>query len=214
MKFTKSIGLFSICLLAANVARADTLVSNTTYGYDSEFWWDSIGQSFTTGSSSSGYSVSSIALLFGVDHLYNGAKMYLYSSAYTDTVGNLGTGTDFIASAATSDGTTWSFSNVTLNPNATYYFYVTCLQSDCAAANGSGYLYWDYYLDYNSYNYTGGQSYFASGDNGTGATFSVWNSACDFLFTVTGTVVPEPAAVAGFAGLAALGFAAMKRRRS
>jgi hypothetical protein len=211
MKLAQTVGLFSFCLLAANVARADTIASNLTYGGNNTFYWDSIGQSFTTGSDWSTYYVSSIALYFTIDDLYNGAKMYLYSSAYTGTVGDLGTGTNFMASATTSDGCTWSFDDVELDSSTTYYFYVTCLQSDCEAANGTGYGYWDYWLDYNTGNYTGGQSFFASGDNGTAATFSTWNSARDFLFSVNG--VPEPSTYAGLAGLAALGFAAMKRRK-
>jgi hypothetical protein len=191
-----------ISLISASAASADVLVSNlagtTTSNFgSSEFF----GQSFTSGSDEHGYTLDTICLLGnnGASHVGNGT-LYLYSQAFTGTASNLGTGTGYLATStytATGDAG-WDFTGIILDPNATYYFYVQPAASFDVGRTSSN-------------NYSGGTYYYAYASS---ATFSDPTSGTiDLNFSVNGTVVPEPSTMAGFAGLAALGFVALKRRK-
>jgi hypothetical protein len=201
MKSLSASVLILTSFLVCGAANADTLISNlgaTSFGNIgiSSYY----GQSFTTGSSSLGYLLSDITTYSsGTSLAQGGGTIYLYSSAYTGIASNLGTGTDFICSAycSSTSASTWSFSDITLLADHTYYFYV-----DPEEAAKPGY----------ANGYSGGMYYMALSSSNS---FTNYVAATDYAFTVSGTevAVPEPATVAGLAGLAALGFAAMKRRK-
>jgi hypothetical protein len=187
-------------VLTCGAANADTLISNlgaTTSGSYVSSWY--YGQSFTTGSNSLGYLLSGITTYSTGSLLaQGGGTIYVFSSQYTGLASDLATTeTDLVCSAYCSSLTdsSWSFSNISLLADHIYYFYV---DPDGATypglANG----------------YEGGMFFVA-----TSSSESITNrvTTTDYAFVISGTTnVPEPAAVASLAGLAALGFAALKRR--
>jgi hypothetical protein len=196
--------VMAFCLLVANAARADTLASSSAGTNYSTIDVDRyVGQSFTTGSNSLGYLLESICLTgyngaSGASNAGNGT-LYLFSSAYTGLASNLASGSNLVATVTfNSTDSVWDFSSVTLAADTTYYFYID---------NASSF---DMYFS-SSNSYSGGVYYNC---NSSDSSFSIPSTSLDLNFVVTGTAVPEPAAVAGFAGLAALGFAAMKRRKA
>jgi len=202
MKHTIASLLISAALMACSAANADTIAAYTdgtnasngsvssgdfTYCY---------GQSFTTYADGTDDYLTGIYLLAGTDH-HGSGTLYLFTSAYTGTAGSIASATTNLLGTATwnSSSNVWDFSSssIVLTAGTKYYFYYVPTEAS-SFWYGSSYSGGEYYLSMSS-----------------SSTFN--SMALDMNFVVTGTAVPEPATVAGFAGLAALGFAAMKRRK-
>jgi hypothetical protein len=201
MKSFHYLVLMLASLMACGAANADDLLTGNTsieFGtnvVDGRY----IGQSFTTSSNVDGYTLGTIYLLdyLGTSRVGNGT-LYLYSSLFTDNVSNLASGSGLLATVTyDSTNSCWVFSGVTLSANTTYYFYLDSTSEFQVGASTSN-------------PYSGGQFYNCT----SGGTSFTSISSADVAFGVTGTAVPEPAAVAGLAGLAALGFVAIKRRKA
>jgi hypothetical protein len=202
MKSLHYLVLMLASLMACGAANADTIAtyadgtqaSNGSMSSDTYTFFR--GQSFTTYDDGTDDYLTGIYLLAGTDHHGTGT-LYLFTSAYSGTAESLSSATTNLLGTATwnSSSSVWDFSSssIVLTAGTKYYFYYVPT-GDASYWYGSDYSGGEYYLSMSS-----SSSFSATG--------------LDMNFVVTGTAVPEPAAVAGFAGLAALGFATLKRRR-
>ena len=161
------------------------------------------GQSFTVEGSGAFNNVSiSFFTGYGASIPYAIGNIYLYSSALTGTVSDLGKGANFLASATAANSMFNFGPSLTLNGGTKYYAYLDAETPSAQFSRGN--------------TYAGGEMFEAG--PGTGYKYQQFSSF-DFRFGIGGSsltsAVPEPASWAMMLiGFGALGGALRNRRKS
>ncbi|HVW08038.1 MAG TPA: PEP-CTERM sorting domain-containing protein [Bryobacteraceae bacterium] len=189
--------IFTALLLGSALSAAADPIASFNPGGPNGVFGAAVGESVTT---PDGGPWDNISFNYFDDITYNpyaAGGLYVLTQAYTGATGDLSSSTDgYLGFTNTIDNGSWIFSDVTLNPDTQYFFYM-----DADTPQGTGVLVGS--------GYAGG---IAWGNGGSGDYTGV--SSADIQFSLSGDVVsgaPEPGTLALAFGAAGL-FAVLRRK--
>lgn len=192
-KLALTLSLFGIALYA----HADTITANTTSG--APYSGVAYGQSVTTPDGGPWDTLGFNLINHDTSDPYALGGLYVLTQEYLGTPGALSSSTPgYLGFTDTINSGVWDFSNVTLNPDTQYFFYMDTAVPLGTAINLDGDV------------YAGGAAYGAGGG-------SFVTGAADLEFTLTGNQVagaPEPGTLPLMAGAGAILALALSRKKS
>ncbi len=204
-----AVSVFVVLFMAARPVQAEVVVSNfteTSGGTLSISTTQSVAGAFTTGSSA--FVLDKITLNLGSA---SGASSVFTVSLFSSNLGLPGTLIQTLSGPASPQPAgqyDFTSSGSTLLSAGTTYFWVGTLASSTSTDRRRAVV-TSSFNETSSFGWTIANTYYVKGSSG------VWNAGGNnpFQFSVTATsAVPEPGAYAAFAGLAAIGFIASRRR--
>ncbi len=200
-----------LLLLATSVARGQVLVlSNVTETFSAGSWlnvnatqW--LGQPFTTGSSS--FTLNSVSMEFVAGGTSTGFAFRLYTAG----VGQPGTLLETLTPSAnpnTGGTITFTSTNSTqLDANTSYWVVASVTSTQAARANMTSST-----GETSAYGWTFSDIRYQSANSG--ASWATRTTFPRLSITATASAIPEPSTYAALAGVAVLGLAVYRRRRT
>ncbi len=185
----------TILALYAGSVSAQTLVqNNNASSYSSVLF---TGQSFLTPDDGTSDLMTGFTWLDMSNAPMGAGSLYLLDQEYLGAPSGITSAAGLLATSSAYSAGSYSFgSGVVLAPD-TYYWVYTSTSQQIGNTFGNAY---------------GDGFYYSSSASGTNYTMNV--GGIDATFAVTASAIPEPSTYAALAGLAALGLAAWRRKRS